>query len=264
VVDAASWLRLDVIKTNGQLVTLTQTNQTGATTVSEFVPQLFNLINASPALQGPDGLVAQDLIENTFSDVQFVLTARAAGYPASGLRVRLTGSAGWNFTPSSDQVLRDNLPDLEPRNHLFVRAGVTHLDLAFPLDTQLLEDGWHELAAVAYEGSHVRSQTRATLPVLIRNTPLTGALTLPGNGAPLSVQSSITVQVSAGATPANAIRLFSTGGELAAVTNQSSATFTFGGPLLGLGRHPVWAVVEGTGGQRYRTERQWLSLVAAP
>ena len=46
---------------------------------------------------------------------------------------------------------------------------LTLISRSIPLQ---LPDGYHELAAVAYEGSHVRTQTRATVPVCISNSPL--------------------------------------------------------------------------------------------
>jgi hypothetical protein len=43
------------------------------------------------------------------------------------------------------QALNQNVSDLQPRNHLYLTAGVTNLSLTFPLDTTALSDGSHEL-----------------------------------------------------------------------------------------------------------------------
>ena len=58
--------------------------------------------------------------------------------------------------PHSRQLgstLTQNLSDLQPRNHLYVTAGAASLALTFPLDTTTLADGYHDLTAVAYEGT---------------------------------------------------------------------------------------------------------------
>ena len=55
-------------------------------------------------------------------------------------------------------TLTQNLSDLQPRNHLYVTAGAGSLALTFPLDTTNLADGYHDLTAVAYEGSDARVQ----------------------------------------------------------------------------------------------------------
>ena len=88
--------------------------------------------------------------------------------PASGVIIQ----------PSTAGALKKKIGDLRPRNHLYVTAGASALGADFTLDTSALADGYHELTAVAYEGSHVRTQTRATLPVVIQNTSLSATITL--------------------------------------------------------------------------------------
>jgi hypothetical protein len=262
-VDSSTWLQISVFKTNGQNVTVGVTNQAGHATLSALAAQLYDLINATPGLQGMDGVAAQDLAVESFSDVWLTLGARAPGYLASGIRVHLTGTPGLSIGPGGAQDLRDNLTDLEPRNHVYVRVGVTNLDLAFALDSRLLSDGWHELTAVGYEGSHVRTQTAVSLPVQVRNTALQASLSLGGRDPAVPVQDTLSVEV-VGSASVSTIRLFSTGGELASATNQSTAVFDVPGSSLGVGMHPLWAMVESTGGQRYRTEMRWTRLVSGP
>jgi hypothetical protein len=260
ITDSATWLRLDVTKTNGQTASFAVTNTAGLGTVSEVVADFFSRIQSAPGLAGTDGLAAQSLDVQAPGDVLMTLAARAVGYAASGVRARLTSSADLFITPAGEQVLRDNLNDLEPRNHILVRAGVTNFDLTFPIDTRLLADGWHELTLVGYEGSHARTQTRVSLPVQVRNTALNGWLTIPSHDATGPVQDTLTVQVTASGASVERIRLFSTGGELAVVANQSSATFPVVGASLGIGNHPFWAVIEASGSQRFRTDVRWLQL----
>jgi uncharacterized protein (TIGR03790 family) len=169
-----------------------------------------------------------------------------------------TGAALTTFITASRSNFLDSVAEeLDPndqaaRNHLYLSVGATNLVHSFALDTAQLTDGFHELTAVAYEGTHVRTQTRATLPVLVRNTPLNATLTLTGADALTAVETNFTVQVAANTNTVTLIELFSTGGRLAAATNQSSATFTVSGAYLGIGRHPLYAVVTVPGAQ-FRT-----------
>jgi hypothetical protein len=154
-----------------------------------------------------------------------------------------------------------NLSDLLPRNHLYVTAGASRVALTFALDTTTLADGFHELAAVAYEGSHVRTQTRVTIPVQIQNSPLAASLTLLDVGQTAPVQGTYHVQVVANTNTVSVIDLYSTGGVLGTVTNQLTATFIIQGAALGAGLHPFYAVVQTASGFRYRTAVQWVRLV---
>jgi hypothetical protein len=132
------------------------------------------------------------------------------------------------------------------------------------LDTTALADGYHELTMVAYEGSSVGTQARATLPVQIRNTGLSASIDLVDffDGSP--VQGTYHVQVSANTNTVSQINLFTTGGLLASVTNQPTATFIVDGNFLQAGLHPFYAVVQTTNGLQYRTETKSARLVNAP
>lgn len=260
ITGSSTWLRLDVTKTNGLTSSVAFTNAAGLGSVSELMAEFGTRLQSAPGLTGADGIAQQEMTTIASGDVTMTLAARAPGYGASGARARLTGSADLVITPAGEQVLRDNLADLEPRNHVLVRAGVADLDLAFPIDTRLLADGWHELTLVGCEGSHVRTQTRVSLPVQVRNTSLNAALTIPSHADTAPVQDPITVQVNATGATVDRIRLFSSGGEVAVVSGQSSATFTVTGTSLGVGRHPFWAMIEAPGGQRFRTDLRWLRL----
>jgi hypothetical protein len=72
------------------------------------------------------------------------------------------------------------------------------------------------------------------------------------------------IQVAANTNTISAIRLFCTGGQFAVATNQTSATFTVDGSLLGAGLHPFYALIETADGLRYRTETHKVRLVNGP
>ena len=240
---------------------LSVTNQSSTASLTTLAQQLVSAINSSPVLQGSDGLLAQDLITGAFGTAGFNLCARGPGRDAAAIQVQLIGSADVGTIPSAPVSLNANLSDLQPRNHLYVTAGASSLAVAFPFDTTRLADGFHELAAVAYEGSHVRTQTRITLPIQIQNSPLSASLTLLDLDDEAPVQATYHIQVAANTNNVSAISLFSTGGLLTTLTNQSTATFTVDGSALGAGLHPFYAQVQTADGAQYRTQMQWVRLV---
>jgi len=258
-----SWLRLSVTRTDGAPISVGVTNQSAGVRLFELADEMAALVNSAPGLQGARGLRMEELTADASTVVTFTLRPRTSGYAAAGLKFALTASSGLTFTVAAND-LRENLNDLLPRNHIYVRAGATSLDIDFPLDTTLLEDGYHELTAVAYEGSHVRTQAKATVPVHVQNRVLGATLTLPSVPDPAPADGRYAVEVAANQAGVTAIHLFSTGGALDTITGQSSATFTLDGVTLGAGLHPVYAIVEGSGGGRYRTDPHWLRLTANP
>jgi uncharacterized protein (TIGR03790 family) len=259
-----NWVQLLVTKTNGVRVTLAITNLSLSATPMDVTTQLFNAINASLDLQGSDGVVADDLLAGWFGAATFNLRARSTGLAAGSIKLLLTGSANMVLAPAVEFTLTQNLSDLQPRNHLYVAAGATNLALAFPLDTTSLVDGFHELTAVAYEGSHVRTQARTTIPIRVQNSSLSATFTPLDFSDTAPVQGTYHIQVSANTNNVSAIRLFATGGQLDVVTNQPNATFTVNGSTLGAGLHPFYAIVETSAGGSYRTEKRWLRLLSSP
>ncbi len=129
------------------------------------------------------------------------------------------------------------------------------------LDTTRLPDGFHQLTAVASEGTSVRTQTRISRNVQIQNTSLTATLTpsLVGSNAMLDMP--LQLAVTASATNISRIELFSTGGSVGVVSNQPSAVFTIPSAALGLGLHPFYAVVTDSAGNRYQTQADWIRLI---
>jgi uncharacterized protein (TIGR03790 family) len=259
-IQTGSWLQLLVTKTNGLTVSLAVTNQSGTNTLASLTQQLLATVNSAAALTGPDGLVGEDFMTDAFGSPSFHLRALSGGYAASGLHALLSASSDISLSPGSQVALNQNLSDLQPRNHLHVSAGASTLSVTFPIDTTTLPDGYHDLTAVAFEGSHVHTQTHAVLPVQIQNSSLGATLTLMDltNGAP--VQATYHLQVVANTNTVNAISLFSTGGLLATATNQPTASFSVNGASLGAGLHPFYALVQTSDGLQYRTQTQLVRL----
>jgi uncharacterized protein (TIGR03790 family) len=258
-----AWLQFTFTLTNGAFVVVGVTNQSAGATAADLTGQLCNLINTTPALQGPAGVVAEDFTVNLAGTATFNLLARSPGYEAAAVQV-LPQSSGVILLPSSQRTLTQNLSDLLPRNHLYVTAGADSLTVGFPLDTTALSDGYHTLTAVAYEGSHVRTETCVTAPVRVQNSPLSAVLTLLDLPDPAPVAGTYHIQVAANTNDVSRITLFSTGGALGTATNESTATFQVDGTNLWAGLHPFYALVETSSGLKYQTQTSWVRLVNGP
>jgi len=263
---SGDYLQLTVLKTNGAQVTIAVTNTAPGTNISGLTGRLVDAVNASGALQAADGVVAEDFSPYDpygLAYAEFNLRCRTAGWPASQIVATFSGSPDLMITPNSAQALDQNAGDLPPRNHLYLSAGVTNLSFAFPLDTTALADGNHELAAVVYEGSHVRTQARAVQTVRIQNTPLQATFTLLAGASNTVLNFTLLFSVTANTKAISRIELFTTGGSAGAIANQFFATFAVSATNLGAGLHPFYAVVTRRDGKQYRTETKWVRVGAA-
>ena len=259
-----SYLLLTVTKTNGAVVTVGATNSAGNTSISALTQTLVNLINATPALQGSDGVTAEDFLNdnaNSPPEAFFNLYALSAGWSAAQVQANLSGSPGFIFESSGAQKLDQNQSDLQPRNHLYLTAGVTSLPLTFAFNTTTQADGYHELTAVVYGGSDVRTQKRIVQDVRIQNSSLAATFTTLVGDTNTALEATLQFSVVANTNTISKIELFSTGGSLSNVLNQPSAVFAVAGTNLGLGLHPFYALVTANNGRQYRTETKWLRLV---
>lgn len=252
-------LTLTVTKTNGSVVSTSITNYAEGVTLEQFLQTFVTAINSTPELQGDDGLVAEDLIQVAATYDQFNLRARTRGWDAAQIQVQITGS--FDIFPPTNQRLDENLPDLQPRNHLYLTAGVTNLNLQFELGTTNYPDGWHELTAVAYEGSHVRTQKRIAQSVRIANTSLSAVFACLLCETNTALEATLQFSVAANTNTISRMELFSTGGSLGVVNNQQAAAFAVAATNLAAGLHPFYSVVTRTDGKQYRTETKWIRLL---
>lgn len=273
-VPAGAYLECIVIKTNGQVVTVALTNAVAGAPFNEFGKAFLDAIQTNALLMQPDGIAVEDV--NMHEDEpyrtfiygtndhsgEFNLLPRSPGWPEAQVQVAINGSAGFTIWDAGTNRLDENLNDLQPRNHIYVTAGVTNLTLTFPLDTTALADGWHELTAVAYEGSHVRTQTRVSQTVQVQNTLLSAALTCLLCDSNTALEATLQFLVTANTNTISRIELFSTGGSWGVVSNQPSATFSVAATNLGIGLHPFYALVTRSDGRQYRTETRWIRILA--
>ena len=259
---AGAWVQFTLTLTNQQQLVIGSTNQTAGVNVTNLAFAVFNLIKTNLSLQGEAGVSVENY--NVIGgQAKFTIQARSSGYAAAQIGITPAASgfaSGVSVGPGFYRRLVQNISDLQPRNHLYVTAGAYNLTPTFSLDTTTLPDGYHELTAVAYEGSSVRTQTRTTVPVRVQNTSLTATMTLLDLTNNASAQGSYQIQVTANTNNISSITLFTTGGSMAVATNVSDVIFPVHGTNLWEGLHPFYALVEASTGEKYRTRTEWIRL----
>ena len=274
-VPVGGYLKCVLIKTNNSVVTVAITNSTSGAALNDFGKSFLDAINTNAAMQSADGILVNEI--NMHEDEpyrtyvygpndhsgEFNIYAQSPGWPESQVQVAISGSSSFIIQDPGTNHLDDNVSDLQPRNHLYLTAGVTNLSLTFPLDTTTLSDGSHELTAVVYEGSHVRTQDRVSQNVRVQNTPLSATFATLAGASNTVLDFTLVFSVAANTNTISKIELFSTGGSVGVVSNLSSATFTMAATNLGIGLHPFYAVVTRTDGKQYRTEMKWIRIGGA-
>jgi uncharacterized protein (TIGR03790 family) len=265
--NVGDWLQLTFIKTNGSQVTVAVTNSQTNASITDLLQALMNQINSTPALQTADGADASDLLQQNGAFYGFLINAASPGWPAAQIQTVFTGSTNLDAMPAGTNALEDNFSDLQPRGHVYLSSGTSALPIQFAMDTTQFADGFHDLTAVAYEGTSVRTQTRVERMVQFRNTTLSATFATVAS----ATNGDLMFGIAANATNVAQIELFSTGGLIAAVTNQPIATLTASAGTLGVGLHPFYALVTDANGHQYQTPTIWeqvpalqLSVVGSP
>lgn len=263
------YLKIIVTRTNGTITSVAVTNQTASSgnifvDMQIFAQSLLDAINNHPALSGADGVSAEDLVigqSGVDPAAQFNLYSRTPGWKEAQIQAQLTGS--FSLSPAAAGRLEDNLNDLRPRQHLYISSGTSNLSVTFPFNTTTHADGYHELTAVAYEGTHVRTQTRISRNVRIQNNNWQATLVALVGDTNTALEATLQFAVVVSTNNITQIELFTTGGLLAISNNVDSAVFSVPANYLGIGRHPFYAVVTRSDGKQYRTQNLWLRIVGA-
>ncbi|GIX49966.1 MAG: hypothetical protein KatS3mg132_160 [Limisphaera sp.] len=257
-------LSLRVTRAGGPDVTVT-VNNPAETNTAGLVAALVHAVNQHPELQGPDGVVAEDYdSEPDGSAAEFALRTRMPGWAgAAAWSASLTATGAVTVEPTGTHTLEENLPDLQPRNHVYLAAGVTNLTVEFDWDTTAEADGWHECVAVAYEGTHVATQGHLRRWFQVANSGRKADL-IPLVAGPLAkLDTTLRWRVTVASGPAARVELRSTGGTWGVKTNVTLAEFEVVGTELGEGLHPFSALVTWPDGTRYQTEARWVRLIPA-
>jgi len=252
------WLQMTIIKANGEQVMVAVTNTQSGASISSLLQDLMNEINTNADLMTADGVNASDLLDQGNGFYGFLINAASPGWAAAQIQTIFTGATNLDPMPAGTNALDDNYLDLQPRAHVYLSSGTASLPVQFTLDTTQFADGFHDLTAVAYEGTSVRTQTRVAQTVQFRNTALSatfGALGAATNG-------NLLFDVAANAANIVQIELFSTGGSVALATNQAAAELAASAATLGVGLHPFYAVVMDANGHQYQTPTLWEQIPA--
>jgi len=256
--NVGDWLELTIIETNGTQVTVAATNTQSGATITDLLQALMNQINANPVLQTADGVTASDLLQWGEVSYGFLINASSPGWPAAQIQTVFTGSADLGITPAGTNALEDNVRDLQPRAQVYLSSGAASLAVQFTLDTTMFADGFHDLTAVAYEGTSVRTQTRVEETVQFRNSALSATFT----ASAADTNGDLFFGIAANSTNVARIELFSTGGSVAVATNQSAAELEAPAAFLGLGLHSFYVVVTDANGHQYQTPTVWEQIPA--
>jgi uncharacterized protein (TIGR03790 family) len=252
------WLQLTFIKTNGAQVTVAVTNAQSGASISSLLQALMNQINTNAALQTADGANASDLLDDGNGAYIFLINAASPGWPAAQIKTVFTGSTNLDAAPTGTNTLDDNVRDLQPRAHVYLSSGAASLPVQFTIDTTRFADGFHDLTAVAYEGTSIRTQTRVEQTMQFHNTALSATFA----ALPATTNGDLPFAIAANATNIPQIELFSTGGPVAVATNQAAAELAAPAATLGVGLHPFYAVVTDANGHQYQTSTIWEQLPA--
>ena len=261
-----TWLQIAVTRTNGVVTTIAVTNAVGNTNTSVLMLALMNSINTNAVLNSVDGVIAEDFFNYSPFGVpggEFNLRARSPGWAESQIQAVITDSGPLTIIPSGTQRLDENILHLRQRAHIYITVGVTNLSLTFPFTTTTNADGYHELTAVAYEGSHVRTQKRISQTVRIANTNFIATFNVLNGGTTTALETTLLFSVEANTNTMNRIELHTTGGLWATVSNAQTGMFSIAGTNLHIGLHPFWALAVRNDGRQYRTETKWLRIVGS-
>ncbi len=215
-------------------------------------------INANPALQTADGANASDLLDQNNGFYGFLVNAASPGWPAAQIQTVFTGSTNLDAMPAGTNTLDDNVRDLQPRAHVYLSSGAASLPLQFTLDTTRFADGFHDLTAVAYEGTSVRTQTRVALDGAIpQHRPLRRLCRASGRRQRRSPLCHRRQRHQYRPHRVVQHRRVDRGGNQPAAAQLIAPAAT-----LGVGLHPFSAVVTDANGHEYQTPTVWEQVPA--
>ncbi len=189
---------------------------------------------------------------NTWEGENLVLAYAVSNQPGSTL-------TGPGFTDN----FNDNSNVLAARAMIFLSEGLDTLDSPYDLNTAALADGPHELTAVAYEGTAVRSQGRAIIPFVVDNNSAACAITNPPALTTFLLGDRVTayVQASPGSGSITSVQFF-VEGKLLTATNSTPYVFAFSATNYGVGQLGLQAKAFSSAGEQVLSSN--LTIVILP
>jgi uncharacterized protein (TIGR03790 family) len=230
-------------------------------TMGKLLDALVALVEASPTLQKPSGVHA---VRDAQGMPCLTLEARTPGEDGNQIPYQVTvepteGSQLKGYPEALSTLSGGQDGSAAGMSIAFVLGDKTAHGVNI-LNTTTLDDGYHRLRAVAYEGSPAQVQSAKTLQLLVRNTLNAPVVTLPEKLAPAVGE--VTVPVTA--TPETTRVDLYIDGQLRA--SATARPFTLRAPLneLGRGQHDVWAVGGDAKGNTWISAPLTLEVLVPP
>lgn len=230
---AGDVMRTTVTRSDGVAVTNMVTAGSADTRYTLFT-NLVGMVNADSHLQSSGGCEGKWVAYLIDTDEAFVV-ARTNTWEGYNMTLRFevvpTLGSGLEAVDWTSNFV-DNADVLSARATVFLSEGATILSAGYSLATTNLSDGPHELTAVAYEGTAVRTQGRMTIPFVVDNNAVECAITNPPAGATYLLGEVATARIQA---PSATSVEFYVEGKMLALTNAEPYVFSFAVTNYGVG-----------------------------
>lgn len=238
----ATVTRLDGVAVTNQVVAGTND------TVYSLLTSLAGIVTADTDLQTSVGCeskwVSLDYLTGVYEGFFIARTNVWNGYNLT-LKFQVLPAGGGLAAVDWTNKFVDNAGVMSARATVFLSEGETNLSAGYSLNTANLSDGPHELTAVAYEGTAVKTQGRITIPFIVDNNTNTCAITNPPTGGTALLSESVTAYVQA---PSATSVEFYVEGKLLASTHATPYVFLFAATNYGVGTVNLQAKAFASGG----------------
>ena len=276
VYNAHEQLTLSGTPVSGDVLRLVITNLAGVAVTNEVVAsanddintllhKLASTVNSNPSLQGGDGCEMKWVtVTNIYynpSEHEGYLVARTNTWQGYNLHVAysvITQPSSSLVGPGFTDYFNDNSNVLSARATVFLSEGRTNLVGTYSLVTTNIADGPHELTAIVYEGTAVRTQGRVTIPFVVDNNAIACAITNPPTDGTALLSESVTAYVQASAVTSVE---FYVEGKLMASTNAPPYVFSFAATNYGVGRVNLQAKAFASGGNSVLSSSVVLTIL---
>lgn len=228
-------VRLVVTNLDGAAFTNRVTAMSTNDTPYSLLTNLAATVNADPGLTNSRGCLIKWVMSG-----EGYLVARTNGWEGCNLYASyavVTQLGSSLVGPDSAGNFTNNSHVMSARATVFLSEGRTNLVGAYSLNTATLADGPHELMAVAYEGTAVRTQGRTEMPFVVNNHTASCTITSPADRASFLLGTSVTVYVEAAAAGGGSVSTVQcyVEGKLLASTGTAPYVFTFSTTNYGVG-----------------------------
>lgn len=229
-------LRAVVTNLNGQSITNEAIAGTGDS-AQTVLQALANAVNADINLQDTAGVELKYVGTDEFGTLEGWFVARTNTWNSYNLYLvlRVINQPGSSLAGTYAGRFVSNTDVMSARGQVLLASGRTNLAAGYTLDTTGLADGPHSLEVVAYEGTAVRTQGRATIPFVVDNNAITCTVAQPGPNSNILLGRPVTtvVEAASGGTITQAALYVE--GKLLAASNSAPCQFIWDSAAYGAG-----------------------------